>query len=103
MKISTSTTTLAISAGLIFFAGVGCSDSSRRSGTTDMADRGTAADRGATTLSSTDREFATKAAQGGMAEVALGNLAQQQGYSIKVKDYGKKLANDHSKANNELM
>jgi len=38
-----------------------------------------------------------------MAEVALGNLAQQQGSSAKVKDYGKKLANDHTKANNELM
>jgi putative membrane protein len=44
-----------------------------------------------------------KAAQGGMAEVALGNLAQQQGSSAKVKDYGKKLASDHSKANDELM
>ena len=45
---------------------------------------------------------AVLAAQGGMAEVALGNLALQQGSSPKVKDFGKKLADDYSKANDEL-
>jgi len=105
MKLSSSAMTFAISAGLIFFAGVGCSSSDRASNPA-YPDRSTAADRPSTTaatLSSTDRDFAVKAAQGGMAEVALGNLAQQQGYSMKVKDYGKKLATDHAKANNELM
>jgi putative membrane protein len=70
------------------------------------ADRGTAADRAASppavTLSDSDRDFATKAAQGGMAEVALGKLAQERGSSKQTKDYGKMLVDDHSRLNNEL-
>src|SRR5438270_9124478 len=101
MNVS-STSTFAIVTGFVFFAAVGCSNSPRSSNAPGYGDR-TAADRPATTtLSSTDKDFAMKAAQGGMAEVALGNLAQQQGSSSKVKDFGKKLANDHSKANDEL-
>src|SRR3954453_14030235 len=103
-----SKSTFAILAGVALIAGAGCSrnneSSSTAPGTADRtaADRNTAADRSGAMLSSTDKDFAMKAAQGGMAEVALGNLAQQQGSSSKVKDFGKKLANDHSKANDEL-
>ena len=43
-----------------------------------------------------------KAAQGGMAEVELGQLAQQNGQSQDVKDFGKKMVDDHGKANDEL-
>src|SRR5438045_6996818 len=42
-------------------------------------------------LSAADREFATKAAQGGMAEVEMGNVAQQQGSTDQMKDLGRKL------------
>jgi putative membrane protein len=49
-----------------------------------------------------DSEFAVKAAEGGMLEVELGKLAQQKGMSKEVKDFGKMLVNDHSKANEEL-
>jgi putative membrane protein len=42
------------------------------------------------------------AAQGGMAEVELGQLAQQNGQSQEVKDFGKKMVEDHSKANDQL-
>ncbi len=101
MKLS-KTTSFAIAAGFAFLAAVGCSDTNRTSSKPGYADR-TAADRSAPVVSSTDRDFAVKAAQGGMAEVALGNLAQQQGFSLKVKEYGKKLSEDHGKANNELM
>jgi putative membrane protein len=68
------------------------------------ADRGTAADRSTNpaVLSSTDRDFAVKAAQGGMAEVELGNLAQQSGFSVQIKNFGKKLVDDHTRTNNEL-
>jgi len=101
MKLS-STSTLAIVAGLVFFATGGCSNNTTtRSTNPGNADRNTAADR-STNLSLGDKDFAVLAAQGGMAEVALGNLAQQQGSSPKVKDFGKKLADDHSKANDEL-
>lgn len=49
-----------------------------------------------------DHTFVMKAAQGGMAEVKLGNLAKKNGGSEAVKDFGNKMATDHSKANDEL-
>ena len=49
-----------------------------------------------------DRHFMDKAAQGGMAEVELGQLAQQNGKSQEVKDFGKRMVDDHSKANDQL-
>ncbi len=49
-----------------------------------------------------DRHFMDKAAQGGMAEVELGQLAEQNGQSQEVKDFGKRMVTDHSKANDEL-
>lgn len=51
---------------------------------------------------SKDHAFIVKAAQGGMAEVELGQLAQQNGSSQQVKDFGKKMVDDHSKANDQL-
>jgi putative membrane protein len=50
----------------------------------------------------TDEQFAKKAAEGGMAEVKLGELAAQNGNSESVKNFGKKMVEDHSKANEEL-
>jgi putative membrane protein len=49
-----------------------------------------------------DSTFATKAAQGGMAEVKLGNLAQQKASSPDVKNFGQTMVADHTKANDEL-
>ena len=51
---------------------------------------------------SADRTFAHHAAIGGMAEVKLGNLAQQQASSAQVKQFGARMVKDHSKANDEL-
>jgi putative membrane protein len=47
-------------------------------------------------------KFAVAAANGGMAEVMLGKLAQDKG-GEKVKDFGAMMVKDHSKANDELM
>jgi putative membrane protein len=49
-----------------------------------------------------DRKFMDKAAQGGMAEVELGQLAQQNGQSAEVKAFGKRMVDDHSKADDQL-
>jgi len=53
-------------------------------------------------MSSGDKKFMEKAAAGGMAEVELGQLAQQKAYSDQVKQFGARMAQDHSKANEEL-
>jgi putative membrane protein len=50
----------------------------------------------------TDAEFAKLAAQGGLAEVKLGQLAEDKGTSQAVKDFGKRMVNDHSKGNDAL-
>jgi len=49
-----------------------------------------------------DQDFAKEAAQGGMAEVKLGQLAQEKGSSDAVKNFGKQMVEDHSKANDQL-
>lgn len=49
-----------------------------------------------------DKKFAKEAAIGGMAEVELGKLAQQKASSDAVKQFGQKMVDDHSKANEEL-
>jgi len=54
-------------------------------------------------VGSADTTFAQKAAQGGMAEVKLGQLAVQNGSSDQVKQFGQRMVDDHSKANDELM
>ncbi len=49
-----------------------------------------------------DSQFVTKAAQGGLAEVKLGQLAQEKGSNQAVKDFGAQMVKDHTEANNEL-
>src|ERR1700730_8364251 len=49
-----------------------------------------------------DARFAKEAAQGGMAEVKLGQLAQEKGSNDLVKSFGKRMVDDHSKANDKL-
>ncbi len=43
-----------------------------------------------------------KAARGGMMEVAMGRMAEQKGQSDDVKSFGKRMATDHGKANDQL-
>lgn len=49
-----------------------------------------------------DEEFAKKAAQGGMAEVKLGQLAEEKSQSPEVKKFAKRMVEDHTKANDKL-
>lgn len=50
-----------------------------------------------------DSGFMTKAAQGGLAEVELGRLAATHASNQQVKQFGQRMVDDHSKANNELQ
>ena len=46
--------------------------------------------------------FWTKAAQGGMAEVELGQMASTKAQNAEVKSFAQKMVADHTKANTEL-
>jgi putative membrane protein len=50
-----------------------------------------------------DQKFVMNAAKGGMAEVELGKLAQDKASSDQVKNFGKRMVDDHGKANDELQ
>src|ERR1035441_9237998 len=56
----------------------------------------------ATTVSKTDQDFMLAAAQGGMTEVKLGELAAQNGERSDVKEFGQMMVNDHSAINADL-
>jgi putative membrane protein len=58
-------------------------------------------DRGSK-LPKADADFIKDAAQGGMMEVELGKLAADKASNSQVKDFGKRMQQDHSKANDEL-
>jgi putative membrane protein len=92
----------------------GTYDKSATSATTTTAPTaatGTTGNTGATsnmgrtsnaTLSSSDEKFIQEAARGGLAEVQLGQLAQQKAQSSEVKQFGERMVNDHTKANDKL-
>ncbi|HEY4043120.1 MAG TPA: DUF4142 domain-containing protein [Rhodopila sp.] len=56
----------------------------------------------AQTISPADKDFAMKAAAGGMAEVEMGRLATENGGSPQVRAFGQRMVTDHSEANKEL-
>jgi putative membrane protein len=49
-----------------------------------------------------DKKFAKDAALGGMAEVQLGKLATQKASRDDIKQFGQKMVDDHTKANDQL-
>jgi putative membrane protein len=49
-----------------------------------------------------DKKFAKDAAMGGLYEVQLGKVAAEKGGSDGVKKFGRKMVDDHSKANDQL-
>jgi putative membrane protein len=50
-----------------------------------------------------DRSFITKALEGGMAEVQLGQLAQEKSQSNDVKQFGQKMVNDHGQMGDKWL
>jgi putative membrane protein len=57
----------------------------------------------ATTLSTADQGFILAAAQGGMTEVKLGELASTNGMRDDVKEFGQMMVRDHTAINNDLI
>jgi hypothetical protein len=57
---------------------------------------------GRLSLSAKDKTFMKNAAEGGLMEVTMGNLAEQNAQSQDVKPFGKRMVADHSKVNDEL-
>ena len=51
---------------------------------------------------SSDSQFLKKAAQGNMAEVAMGKLATQKAQSDDVKKFGQRMVDEHTKAEQDL-
>ena len=90
---------LGVAAGVLLAAGLSAqSMNSSQPQTTDTTH--SAADKAANMPSL--KSFAMKAADGGMAEVELGRLAVQKASNDRVKQFGQKMVDDHSKANNDL-
>lgn len=54
-------------------------------------------------LSSVDRNFATKAASGGLAEIQTAQMAKQKAESPQVKTFADRIISDHTQANNDLQ
>lgn len=55
-----------------------------------------------TTVDDNSKDFANDAAEGGMMEVQLGNIAEKNAANQSVKDFGKMMVDDHSKINDNL-
>jgi len=82
-------------------------DSAGISTSADTVAKGTQADTttnnaGNQMVDQSTKDFVADAATGGMMEVELGNLAQQKAKSQQVKDFGKMMVDDHTKANDNL-
>lgn len=50
-----------------------------------------------------DESFVKKASQGGLAEVKLGEIAQQRAQNPEVKEFAQHLVSEHQQANTELQ
>ena len=93
---------LSASIGLAFLVAAGAA-TAQATGTTSAPSsaQGMKAGAGAS-IPAADKTFVEKAAVGGMAEVEMGKMAQQKGSSDQVKQFGSRMVDDHSKANDEL-
>jgi len=88
-------------ASLGYAAGAGPTGTSTATGT-KAATSDTSKGQTGNALKAGDRKFVTKAAEGGIAEVQLGKLAQQKSSNDQVKQFGQRMVTDHGSANEKL-
>lgn len=93
--IRLATLPLALAAALTLVTGCG----STRTGTLGAAP---ALPGAASHFTTSEREFATQAATGGLYEVEVSRLAAQRAVNVQVKNYAQMLVTHHTQANNEL-
>jgi putative membrane protein len=92
-------------AAILLLAGTACNDTNDdkaepyAANTADQAEQKNAADAA---VDENTSDFMIKAANGGMLEVLLGEMAQRNASNQAVKDFGQMMVTDHTKANNEL-
>lgn len=102
----------------IFIAGVmilsACNGNSSSSNSSDSTTTMSSTDTNMSSMNSSDtsqtmkvgddaKDFTTDAAQGGLFEVKLGAIAQRNGASQAVKDFGKMMVDDHTSLNQDLQ
>ncbi len=71
----------------------------KKSGGASASEMSTGGSRGVTHA---DRMFLEQAAAGGLMEVQLGQLAAQKASDPQVKQFGQRMVDDHTKANDQL-
>ncbi|MFT3823481.1 MAG: DUF4142 domain-containing protein [Chitinophagaceae bacterium] len=85
---------------------VACNDSGSQGDSVQNADDSNAvkarSDSMAMQVDKNAADFAVQAADAGMKEVALGQLAQVKGVDKRVKSFGEMMVNDHTLANDKL-
>ena len=72
-------------------------------GVDSVSDTSNMAMKAASLVGESDATFMKKAAEGGMTEVAAGKIAEANGSTQPVRNFGGLMVKDHTSANNELM
>lgn len=91
----------ASAAALVLVSGTAMAQSGSTSGEKSSKSVSMSSETGSMARSA-DGKFVMAAAKGGMAEVEMGRLAAQKGSNPEVKQFGQKMVDDHSKANDDL-
>lgn len=101
--VATAGLFIAFSGAIAQQQGAGSSaNTSAQGGNTASGDVSTKKSGSGSQKSSADSKFVMEAAQGGLEEVQLGQVAVQKAQNDKVKQFGQRMVDDHSKANDEL-